>query len=111
MTPETADKAARSVGRLVPDDAGGQHDVAAPAARPAVAHEHAILSGPVLGNETLAAGSERQRRRAPRAVPGRVAAMPLRVQRKPAPVNVGANQGISSSASRGISPGADRGAS
>ena len=92
-----------SLGGFVADDAGGQHDVAAPAARAAVAHEHAVLPGPVLGNETLAAGSQRQRRRAPWAESRRVPPVPLRVEGEPAPVNVGACRSISSSANRGAS--------
>ena len=76
----------------MPEDAIGQHDVAGPAARPAEAHEDAIPAGPVLGNQPLAAVRQRQRHRARRAVPGRIAAVPRRVGRKPAPLDVAAHR-------------------
>ncbi len=92
--------------RLVPDNPRGQHDVARPAARPAEADEYAIPAGPVLGDKTLPAFGQRQRRRAPRAVPGRVAPVPLRVDREPPTLEVAANSDASpgTSASR-ASPG------
>src|SRR5271166_265692 len=73
---------------LVADDAGGQHDVARPAARPAEADEHPVAARPVFGGQPVPAICQRQRRRARRAVPGRVPAVPLRVRRKPAPPHI-----------------------
>jgi hypothetical protein len=109
--PETCRRSRVSVRRLVADDTHRQHDVTRPAARAAEAHEHAILPGPVLGHKAPAAFGQRQRRRAPRAIPRRVPPVPLRVQRKPAPVNVGANRSISLSANWSISSSANRGPS
>src|SRR5260370_222860 len=70
------------------DDAIGQHDVARPAARPAEADEHPVAARPVLRGQPLPALGQRQRRGAPRAVPGRVAPVPLGVNGKPAPPDI-----------------------
>src|SRR2546421_11740580 len=92
MTPEPQTTAQRSdlLGGLVAEDTGGQHDAAGPAARPAEADEDPVAAGPVLANKPLPAVGQRQRRGAPRAVPGRVPAVPFRVHRKPAPPGVAA---------------------
>ena len=63
-----------SFGGFVADDAGGQHDVARPAAGAAEACEDPVVAGPVFGGQPLPAIGQRQRRRACRAVPRRVPA-------------------------------------
>jgi hypothetical protein len=92
MTPEPKTTPQRSAlfGGFVAEDTGGQHDVTGPAAGPAEADEYAILPGPVLADKPLPAVGQRQGRGAPRAVPGRVPAVPLRVQGKPAAPDVAA---------------------
>src|SRR6266568_4289757 len=106
MTPEPQTTAQRSdlFGGLLAEATGGQHDVTGVAACPAEADEHAILPGPVLENKPLPAVGQRQGRRAPRAVPGRVPPVPLRVQRKPAPPDVAARGDVVA----GRSPGTSR---
>ncbi len=86
--------------RLVADDAIRQHDVTGPATRPAEAHEHAILPGPVLAHQPLAAISQRQRPGAPRAIPGRIPPVPLGVGRGPAPADGAARNNAGSKGRR-----------
>src|SRR5512146_3033785 len=104
LEPQTTPQRGDLPGGLVAEDTGGQHDVAGPAARPAEADEDAFLPGPVLADKPLSAVGQRQGCRAPRAVPGRVAAVPLRVQGKPAAPDVAAR----GDAVAGRSPGTSR---
>src|SRR5215475_961720 len=92
------------LGCLVADDAGGQHDVAGPAAGAAEADEDPAAAGPVLADKALSAVGQRQGRRAPRAVPGRVAPVPFGIDGKPAPPDVAAGR----DAVTGRNPGTGR---
>jgi hypothetical protein len=74
--------------RLVADHPVGQHDVTRPPAGPAEADENPVRAHPVLSGQALAAMGQRQRRRARRAVFGRVTPVSFGIVREPAPVQV-----------------------